>query len=315
MKLATISLKGKAEFVCSENGKEYFLWSDYADKFKTDKVVQSVKSFNDFIPCSDVLLPHLNKHQTEWKALSTINVRQEDYLLPFKPTAFRDFYCFEEHVMAARKGRGLDMIPEWYEAPHFYYSNHLSFLGPNDIVPYPKDSKAVDFELEISCIIGKEIRNATPETAKAAILGYSLCNDWTARDFQKFEMKVNMGPTKGKDFATTFGSYIITADELNSFKKNKGFDINFELTVNGERLTHNNWSKIHFSFEDMVVRASKNCTLYPGEVLASGTMGGGCLLEHNLGKDAKRWLKEGDLVEIKWLDEGPRLVSKLGPSQ
>ena len=125
------------------------------------------------------------------------------------PTSMRDGYAFRQHVESARRNRGLEMIPEWYEAPIFYYSNHLSFRGPFDDIAYPKDSQELDLELEIACVIGREIRNANLEEARAAIFGYSLVNDWTARDFQRFEMKVNMGPTKGKDFATSFGSYII----------------------------------------------------------------------------------------------------------
>jgi len=137
-------------------------------------------------------------------------------------------------------------------------------------------------------------------------------NDWTARDFQRFEMKVNMGPTKGKDFATSFGSYIITPDEIESIRSQKGYDVEVVAEINGEVLTQRNWKHIQYSFEEMLVRASKNCTIYPGEVIASGTIGGGCLMEHNVLKNEKRWLKKGDVVTLKWLPKGPTISNRIG---
>jgi fumarylacetoacetate (FAA) hydrolase len=145
-------------------------------------------------------------------------------------------------------------------------------------------------------------------------------NDWTARDFQRFEMKVNMGPTKGKDFCTTFGSYIIIPDELASRRSGKGYDIECSAEINGQKLTQKNWKHIQHSFEDMLVRASLNCRVLPGEVIASGTMGGGCLMEHNVLEklekpDAQpRWLKKGDTVTLHWLPEGPMVSNRIGES-
>jgi 2-keto-4-pentenoate hydratase/2-oxohepta-3-ene-1,7-dioic acid hydratase in catechol pathway len=320
VKFATIRHQGESKFVFSRDGKAWSLWVDYSKNFSTDKTVSQVQTLIDFVRRSEILTDHLKKNEKVSASLATFSVKDSDYLLPFTPVTFRDFYCFEEHVMAARKGRGLDMIPEWYQAPIFYYSNHLSFRGPSDLMPYPKDSTQLDCELELACVIGKEVRNATLEEARAAIFGYSILNDWTARDFQAFEMKVNMGPTKGKDFCTTFGSVIVSADELGAPDK-KGFDREIELTINGEVMTKKNWNGIQFSFEEMLVRASKNCTVYPGEVFGSGTMGGGCLLEHNLGKDTKRWLKIGDTVGMRWLPSGktsgaePFVINKIGEPQ
>src|SRR5439155_1408746 len=144
------------------------------------------------------------------------------------------------------------------------------------------------------------------------IFGYAVLNDWSARDvWLQSESKLNMGPSKSKDFCTTFGSYIITADEMESQRDKKGFNIELEVTLNGELMTRKNWNGITFSFEEMLVRASKNCTVYPGEVLGSGTMGKGCLMEHNLAREAKVWLKPGDQVEMRWLPDGPRLNNKI----
>jgi len=259
MRFATVRWDGQERFVFS-NGKEtntYFLWSDYAAQFPKDKSIQGGATLFDLINHSDALIPHLRKNKKTVEGLRKITIKNEDYRLPFKPILFRDFYCFEEHVKTVRKGRNAEMIPEWYEAPHFYYSNPFSFRGPNDEVPYPKDCEALDLELEIGCIVGKEVRNASVSDAADAIFGYTMVNDWTARDFQRFEMKVNMGPTKGKDFITTFGSFIITPDEIENLRSEKGYDIEFQASINGEVLTKRSWKAIHFGFEDMLIRASK----------------------------------------------------------
>lgn len=312
MRFGTARINGQAEFVFGTPNGKFYLWQDYAKNFAQDKTLSETKNLLDFVKRSEVLSAHLKTNVAAIEKLSAVAVGERDWLLPFTPLMFRDFYCFEEHVKNARKGRGLDMIPEWYEAPIFYYSNHLSFRGPFESVPYPKDSQELDLELELAAVIGKEIRNASLEQAREAIFGYSLVNDWTARDFQRFEMKVNMGPTKGKDFATTFGSYIISPDELESSRSQKGFDLEVSAEINGEELTKRNWKQIQFSFEEMLVRASKNCTVYPGEVIASGTIGGGCLMEHNVLKGEKRWLKKGDTVTLKWLPKGPMISNKIG---
>lgn len=321
MRLATAKIKGRSEFVLALPQKDWCLWSDYAAQFPQDKTLQETRSLLDYVKRFSVLDAQVRKNISALEKLPTHKIDEKDFLLPFTPVMFRDFYCFEEHVKNARKGRGLDMIPEWYEAPIFYYSNHLSFRGPFEDLPYPQDCQELDLELELAAVVGKELRNATVEEARAAIVGYSLVNDWTARDFQRFEMKVNMGPTKGKDFATTFGSFIVTPDEIASFKDKKGFNIEVEALINGESLTKRNWNQLQFSFEEMLVRASKNCTVYPGEVIASGTIGGGCLMEHNvLAKLARpeasnRWLKKGDVVTLRWLPQGPTMTNKIGDSQ
>lgn len=317
MRFATIKVQGQEHFAFSnslQDQNEFILWSEYAKKFMNDKVVNQVSTFLDFVKRSSVLIPHLKSNAATVQSLPKVKVGAEDFSVPFIPLAFRDFYCFEEHVKTARKGRGLEMIPAWYEAPIFYYSNHLSFKGPFDKIALPRDCQEMDCELEFACVIGKEIKNATLEEASSAILGYGLVNDWTARDFQRWEMPMNMGPAKGKDFATSFSSFIVTADELGARSK-KGFDVTVELVINGETLTKHNWNQIQFSFEEMIVRASKNCTLYPGEVLASGTVGGGCLLEYNITHSTKRWLKPGDNVELKWLTNGPRISNKVGDAE
>jgi 2-keto-4-pentenoate hydratase/2-oxohepta-3-ene-1,7-dioic acid hydratase in catechol pathway len=312
MRFATIQSPTGPEFVLGLRAGNYVRWKDYVNLFPNDKLISQTRTLLDFVKVSRLLLDHVRKNLDRLNSLPAIQVKPADYALPFTPVMFRDFYCFEEHVKNARKGRGADMLPEWYEAPIFYYSNHLSFRGPFEEIPFPQGSEEMDLELEIAAVVGRELRNASLEEAREAIFGYTLVNDWTARDFQRFEMKINMGPTKGKDFATSFGSFIITPDELESKRSGKGYDLEFSAEIGGELLTKKNWKGIQFSFEEMLVRASKNCTVYPGEVIASGTMGLGCLMEHNIGKDQKRWLNKGETVTLRWLPDGPMISNRIG---
>ncbi|KSU61552.1 fumarylacetoacetase [[Bacillus] enclensis] len=213
------------------------------------------------------------------------------------PVSIRDFYAFEEHVRTARRKRGLDVVPEWYDVPVFYFTNHLAVKGPDEAVAGPAESEWLDYELEIACVIGKEGRNIAKEDAEDHIFGYFIMNDWSARDIQKHEMKVGLGPAKGKDFATSFGPYLVTKDELETRRLGDRFDMKMTAKVNGKLLSEGNFKDIHYTFADMIERASKDVTLYPGEVIGSGTVGTGCILE--LGTETHRWLRAGDEVELE----------------
>lgn len=213
------------------------------------------------------------------------------------PKSVRDFYAFEQHVKTARENRGLEMIPEWYEIPVFYFTNHLAIKGPEDEIRRPQACEWLDYELEIACVIGKEGRNIKAEDAEQHIFGFFIMNDWSARDLQRHEMKVGLGPAKGKDFATSFGPYLVTKDELDSIKAEKGYDLQMTARVNGRELSSGNVKDLYYSFGEMIERASAGTTLYPGEVIGSGTVGTGCILE--LGTDVHRWLEPGDEVELE----------------
>jgi len=213
------------------------------------------------------------------------------------PKSVRDFYAFEQHVKTARENRGLKMIPEWYEIPVFYFTNHLAIKGPEEEIRRPKACEWLDYELEIACVIGKEGRNIKAEDAEQHIFGFFIMNDWSARDLQRKEMAVGLGPAKGKDFATSFGPYLITKDELKSLKAKKGYDLEMTARVNGRVLSIGNMKDLYYSFGEMIERASAGTTLYPGEVIGSGTVGTGCILE--LGTDVHRWLEPGDEVELE----------------
>jgi 2-keto-4-pentenoate hydratase/2-oxohepta-3-ene-1,7-dioic acid hydratase in catechol pathway len=218
------------------------------------------------------------------------------------PRSFRDFYAFEQHVKTARENRGLEMVPEWYEIPVFYFSNHLVIKGPEETIERPKNCEWLDYELEVACIIGREGRNISREHADDYIFGYCILNDWSARDLQRKEMKVGLGPAKGKDFSTSIGPYIVTKDELQELVSGKGFNLKMTAKVNGVLLSEGNLKDLYYSFGEMIERASDGVTLYPGEVIGSGTVGSGCILE--LGQTVHRWLEPGDIVELE--------VEKLG---
>ena len=222
--------------------------------------------------------------------------------LPF-PRTIRDFYAFEQHVKTARALRGLDMIPEWYDHPVFYYSNPGCVYGPYDDVDYPNGSNEVDFELEIACIIGKPGKDISAEEANDYIAGYLIMNDWSARDtWRTFESKLSMGPAKSKDFATTLGPWLVTPDELEDRREGDDTETRYDLTmvarVNGKELSRGNANTLTHTFAQMIEWASTDVWLRPGDVLGSGTVGTGCILELRP-ENTGGWLKPGDVVEME----------------
>jgi len=195
------------------------------------------------------------------------------------PPSIRDFYAFEQHVRTARASRGLDVPQEWYEIPVFYFSNPHAIFGDGEVVPYPEGTSELDYELECAAIIGAEGR----------IGGFTVLNDWSARDLQRHEMRVGLGPAKGKDFATSLGPVLVTPDE---FDGSAGEMI---ARVNGEERSRGNLRAMHHHWDALVAAAARNTILRPGDVIGSGTVGTGCILEHGDG----RWLQRGDVVELE----------------
>lgn len=226
------------------------------------------------------------------------------YPVPDKINSLRDFYAFEQHVKTARANRGLGMLAEWYDFPVFYFSNHQSIYRHEQIVPKPSYTQWLDYELEIAFIIGKQGINIAANEAMDYIAGYTIMNDWSARDVQRHEMRVGLGPAKGKDFATSLGPEIITPDELEDRRIGEDANTRYDLTmiarVNEQELSRGNTKDIYFTFAQMIERASAATMLYPGDVIGSGTVGTGCLLE--LGGETSplgRWLQTGDVVELE----------------
>ena len=221
-----------------------------------------------------------------------------------RPTTLRDAYAFETHVKTANANRGREVPGEWYKFPIFYFTNPNNIFGPDDEIPYPSYTNEMDYELEIAVVIGKPGRDIKPADAPAHIFGYTIFNDWSARDVQREEMKVSLGPAKGKDFASTLGPCIVTAEELaeKSVGRPGVYDLAMRACVNGVEKSRGNFKDIYWSFGDILARASESVTLLPGDVIGSGTVGTGCLLE--LTKGQGPWLQPGDEVELEIEDIG-----------
>ena len=228
------------------------------------------------------------------------------------PSSCRDAYAFRQHVAAARKNRHAEMLPEFDQYPVFYLTNHNSIQGPGEIVCMPDHFEKLDFELEAAIVISKNGRNIPAAEADEYIAGLMIMNDISARQLQFEEMLLNLGPAKGKDFATVVGPILVTLDELQPFevacKQNhtgKAWDLSMKCWVNGVQVSEGNLSDMDWTFAEIIERCSYGVHLYPGDIIGSGTVGTGCFLELNgtgkLNDPAykEQWLQEGDLVEME----------------
>ncbi|MCZ2826529.1 MULTISPECIES: fumarylacetoacetate hydrolase family protein [unclassified Modestobacter] len=225
-------------------------------------------------------------------------------LPPLEAPTVRDFVAFEEHVegVVAGMGQGGGVVPEWYEAPTFYFTNPYALVGAHDDVPVPPGSQRFDFELEVAAVIGIDGASLTPEEARGHVFGYTVLNDWSARDLQAREMKVNLGPAKGKDSATTLGPWLVTADELEPYRDDDGFlALQMQVSVNDVEIGRDLLSNMGWPFEELIAYASRGTVVRAGDVLGSGTCGnGGCLAElwGRRGEQAPPPLRPGDVVEM-----------------
>lgn len=214
-----------------------------------------------------------------------------------RPNTLRDFYAFEDHVAAISRDQGRYVPPEWYEIPAFFFSNPGSIYGPDANVHMPRTA-SLDYELEIGCVIGRAGRDILEEDAEAYIAGYTILNDWSARDIQAREMSIGLGPAKGKDFATSLGPTLVTPDEIEDRALGDGrYNLTMIARVNGVERSRGNFRDIYYTFAQLIAHASRDATLFPGDVLGSGTVGTGCLIELTGGKGP--WLKMGDVVELE----------------
>jgi len=229
----------------------------------------------------------------------SLSIEEVNFLSPLKPNSLRDGYAFEQHVKTANKNRGRDVPQEWYEFPVFYFTNPNAIFGHDDIIPYPPYTNAMDYELEVAVIIGKAGMNIKAEDAEQHIFGYTIFNDWSARDVQRKEMAVGLGPAKGKDFASALGPVIVTRDTIADKATGRPgvFDLSMAARVNGVEMSRGNFKDMHWSFGEIIARASDSVMLNPGDVIGSGTVGTGCLLE--ITKFQGPWLNEGDVVELE----------------
>ena len=231
--------------------------------------------------------------------------------VPF-PSSCRDAYAFRQHVAAARRNRKVDMIPEFDQYPVFYFTNHHSIIGPGEVKCMPDHFHKLDFELEAAIVISRHGRNIKAEEADEYIAGLMIMNDLSARKLQMDEMLLNLGPAKGKDFATSIGPCLVTMEELEAYvipakegHTGKNWNLKMTCKVNGVQVSEGNLGDMDWTFAEIIERASYGADLYPGDIIGSGTVGTGCFLELNgTGKlndpnYKEQWLNEGDVIEME----------------
>ncbi len=204
------------------------------------------------------------------------------------PASVRDFYAFEAHVKKGFEKRGEPMPPEWYQIPVYYKSGHHNIIGADEDVPWPSFTQKFDYELELAAIIGRRGRDIPADRAAEYIAGFTVMNDFSARDIQRQEMRVRLGPAKGKDWCTALGPYLMTADEIGD-----PYNLRMTARINGELWSEGNSGSIYWKFEQMIEFLSRDDTIYPGDVIGSGTIGTGCGLELD------RWVKRGDILQLE----------------
>ncbi|REJ68174.1 MAG: fumarylacetoacetate hydrolase family protein [Planctomycetota bacterium] len=213
--------------------------------------------------------------------------------------SFRDFYAFEQHVATCRAQRGQEMVPAWYEVPVFYFSNPDSLVGDGAEVCAPAECEELDYELELGLVIGRAGRDISVEEAWNHVLGFTIVNDLSARDLQRREMKVGLGPAKGKDFATAVGPRIVPLESLRDrIGDDDRLDLEMVARVDGQELSRGNARSMYFSWPQLIAHASRDATLYPGDLLGSGTVGTGCILELRP-ENTGGWLTPGRVVELE----------------
>jgi fumarylacetoacetate (FAA) hydrolase len=255
-------------------------------------------------------LPETFANRPLRRSLSDVTLRAP---IP-RPPSMRDGYAFRQHVATARKNRGLDMIPEFDEFPVFYFTNHQAVTGPGDVVVERLHTEQLDFELEAAIVVGVGGKNLRAASADRSIFGLTIMNDWSARRLQMQEMKLSLGPAKGKDFATSLGPWLVTTDELADRTKSgphgASFDLVMTAEVNGQKVSKGNLKDMTFTFAQILERASYGTMLYPGDVIGSGTVGTGCFLELNGSGITNQWLAPGDEVVLE-IERLGRLVNRI----
>jgi fumarylacetoacetate (FAA) hydrolase len=251
----------------------------------------------------------IKKDETKFSFLTW---KEAELLAPVPhPPSCRDGYAFRQHVAAARRNRKVEMIPEFDEYPIFYFTNHQAIQGPGDIWCMPDHFRQLDFELEVAVVIGKKGRNIKAIDADRYIAGYMIMNDMSARTLQMEEMKLNLGPAKGKDFSTVIGPWLVTPDELQSHRvackaghTGNSYHLEMRCTVNAKQVSYGNMSDMDWTFAEIIERCAYGVDIFPGDVIGSGTVGTGCFLELNgTGKlndpdYPAQWLQDGDVVEM-----------------
>lgn len=285
-----VDIRKGAEWINQDQGNDKFL--TIPNDLKT-----ALEEWNHFFP----ILIEMQETVQNGDLSKFSNAESDLEILPpiINPPSFRDFYAFEQHVRAARKLRGLEMHPDWFKIAIFYFSNPNCCYGHGQEIPYPSDTTELDFELEFAIIIGNGGSDIKAEDAAEVIAGYTILNDWSSRNLQREEMPLSLGPAKGKDFASSFGPYMVTPDELEDAWDNNGkLDLRMTCHVNGKLISDGNTNDLYHSFGNMIERASMNTKLMPGEYIGSGTVGTGCILELRP-ENTGGWVQKGDTVTLE----------------
>jgi fumarylacetoacetate (FAA) hydrolase len=313
MKLVSYSENGKEQLGIFHDAKIYNLQKNSSLLSKTSLP----DTMSEFLKLGDAGMKVAREIDTEIKKsnskIQSSSIHENDLLAPIPhPTSCRDGYAFRQHVAAARRNRKVDMIPEFDQYPIFYFTNHNAIQGPGEIWCMPDHFQKLDFELEAAVVIGKKGRNIRAAEADEYIAGYMIMNDMSARTLQMEEMLLNLGPAKGKDFSTVIGPWLVTPDELESFKipakqghTGNRYKLSMKCFVNGKKVSDGNLGDMDWTFAEIIERCAYGVDVLPGDVIGSGTVGTGCFLELNgtgLLNDPNykpQWLQPGDVVEME----------------
>jgi fumarylacetoacetate (FAA) hydrolase len=309
MKLVSFLRDGQDQLAIYHQGNLYALDQLHPELPSSMQVI--LQYWDDYLPIAKACLKAIESGATN----STRGVPADAEILlapvPF-PSSCRDGYAFRQHVETARRNRGVGMIPEFDQYPIFYFTNHHSIQGPGPVLCMPDHFEKLDFELEAAIVVCRHGRNIPADVADQYIGGLMIMNDLSARTLQMEEMLLNLGPAKGKDFATTIGPWLVTLDELEPYEipapaghVGKSWNLAMSCKVNGVQVSAGNLGQMDWTFAEIIERASYGVNLYPGDVIGSGTVGTGCFLELNgTGKlnnpqYQEQWLEDGDEVVLE----------------
>jgi fumarylacetoacetate (FAA) hydrolase len=303
-----LDLEGSFAFVTADGDPAKALTSEALQARFGVGVLGFVEHESEARPTADIAAKHhlagtLPSTFGRWPLV--LPLASVDLLAPIpRPPSMRDGYAFRQHVETARKNRGLEMIPEFDQFPVFYFTNHQSVIGPGELRVQKLQADRLDFELEAAIVVGRGGKNLRAKDADRSIFGLTIMNDFSARALQMEEMKLSLGPAKGKDFATGLGPWLVTLDELQPHVKSSEngarFDLGMRAFVNGVQVSNGNVKDMNWTFAQILERASYGVNLYPGDVIGSGTCGTGCFLELNGSKITNnQWLRHGDTVALE----------------
>ena len=294
MKLISYKQNGNIKFGALEDGKIYDL--NAIDSQIADNMLEFLQGGKEQLQLAGAVIRNESP---------TMPVKDVELISPVpNPSSVRDAYAFRQHVATARQNRGLEMIPEFDEIPIFYFTNHHAVFGEGDFPVRQRHTEKLDFELECAAVIGRGGRNISTSDADGYIAGFMIMNDLSARVLQMQEMKLNLGPAKGKDFGSTFGPWLVTKDELESYKQSSPdgdrYDLKMKAVVNDIQVSEDTLANMTWTFAQIIERVSYGVDIFPGDVIGSGTCGTGCFLELNGSKITdNQWLNPGDTISLE----------------